>query len=132
MREDPEGEEGNGCLKYIVEVKTKSPIDERTKIVVVRNINLNIWKALDEHLPKDICCSVYSQDPEHDNQMREEGAKAERERVLDDVAQYIQKHTHCCSHMPLWVVTKDPLLEFIQSLRHRHTHEQQGTTAGGR
>lgn len=80
MIQEPEGEEGNGCLKYIVEVKTKSPIDERKKTIVVRNINLNIWKALDEHLPKDICCSVYSQEPEHDNQMREEGAEAVRER----------------------------------------------------
>jgi hypothetical protein len=27
--EEPAGEEGNGCLKYVVEVKTKSPINER-------------------------------------------------------------------------------------------------------
>ena len=156
MREDPEGEEGNGCLKYIVEVKTKSPIDERTKIVVVRNINLNIWKALDEHLPKDICCSVYSQDPEHDNQMREEGAKAEREKwqaereklisvidekianarvaaanaVLDELAQMY-------ANVPEQILEGTYRLhsewkEKIESLRHGQTHEQQGTTAGGR
>ena len=37
--------------------------------------------------------------------------------AMDDIAQYVQKHTHCCSHIPLWVVSKEPLMKFIAELR---------------
>lgn len=52
-----------------------------------------------------------------DKQMREEGAKAERERVLDDVAQYCQKYAFVDTRRAGKTVSLVPLIRFIQSLR---------------
>jgi radical SAM protein with 4Fe4S-binding SPASM domain len=56
---------------------------------------------------------------------QQDGAKQERERVLDDVAQWVQKHTHICRPLGIHVVSKSPLTEFIQSLRQSPEQQEQ-------
>ena len=48
------------CLDYTVSVKTKEPIDEDIADKVRREINLGIWKTLDDVLPREINCIVDS------------------------------------------------------------------------
>jgi len=48
------------CLNYVLEIRTKDLISEDTERVVKRHINLAVWKVLDEDLPSDVDCSVYS------------------------------------------------------------------------
>jgi hypothetical protein len=61
----------NRCLILYISVKTKEPIDEETERLVRMDVNMAIWKALDERLPRDVCCTV---DPSF---------QSEREKLLD-------------------------------------------------
>lgn len=69
--------------------------------------------------PLPITNCSHSDMAHHDEQVRR--------KVLDDLARYIQKHTHCCSTMPLLVVSKEPLLVFIQSLRQSSKKDSDGS-----
>lgn len=48
----------------------------------------------------------------------EEGIREdERNKVLEDVAQWVEKHTHRCQSLRIAVITKYALLDFLKELR---------------
>jgi len=96
-------------------VKESTPRQEMMQRIRSRGIINKMDEPCDTCTYNDVCDQSASESCKRNTieQIRAE----EREKVLDDIAQYCQKHTHHCLRMPLAVVTKEPLLEFMESLR---------------
>ena len=100
------------CLNYLLEIKTKDPIDEDCDRIVKRKINLAVWGTLDKVLPKNVCCSVYSVLPTKSSAAGEAG-------VLDELP-------HMTS-TDLLLIAHD---EWKRREERKHNHEESGWIAG--